>query len=498
MTTPLHRDIAAIAKNDPAIHLSELVLINLITNRLDEALRTFVGFYRKYPDVGPIVQIGLKSCNYSRATANWRMYLPPRGTQPGAFSIRSTASFAAVFAVTKVDDTSIELFTVRLTVREVNAAGLVSNGKISIKDPVVSFETHRDEDPNYEDNLEESGLTDENVKRLEGLVEGAVVPISFTNIFRGARDIDLGSLFPMISFQDPPDLVPLQGGLLLVARLGAQLNEAARCPCAAQSPPITAKPGKPTPNPDPATGGTLPIDITIPPPARQPTENTLNGALSLYLPEPTIQSMTGGPYPSVTGYVDDNGFIGYSVDYSVAFLSSALSFSDPRAMLVLKVEFYINAHGEVNVDLPCVGRSPIGRVWVTNRNNPHRSYFEIGVSPKILPGGKLVLEQQLLHVFVSFVEVDVVTIASWLLGYLFAYGGIYGFLIDMILAREIGFKLPFKLEDAVRDVMGKFNWTIFDLSKFDLNVVDRTNHVVRPAASRTNDSVLLGFALTPE
>jgi hypothetical protein len=48
MTTQLHQLIAAIAKNDPAIHVSELVLINLITNRLDKALNTFLGFYQKY------------------------------------------------------------------------------------------------------------------------------------------------------------------------------------------------------------------------------------------------------------------------------------------------------------------------------------------------------------------------------------------------------------------------------------------------------------------
>jgi hypothetical protein len=44
MTTQLHQQIAAIALNDSAIHVSDLVLINLITNRLDKELRRFVGF----------------------------------------------------------------------------------------------------------------------------------------------------------------------------------------------------------------------------------------------------------------------------------------------------------------------------------------------------------------------------------------------------------------------------------------------------------------------
>jgi hypothetical protein len=493
MTTQLHQQIAAIAQKDPAIHVSELVLVHLITNRLDKALQTFVGFYRKYPDTKPIVQIGLKSCTYDPNKALWQIYFPPAGTQPGTFNVVSTAAFAAEFAVAKVDDAKVELFTVTLTVDQVSALGVVEKGGLSIKDPVLDTSTLLTEDPNYDANLRACGLTDAQVKRLEGFVEDSVVPASFNNIFRGAPAINLETLFPMISFQDP-ELDQVLGGLLIVARQGAQLNQSACCPCAAQSPPITVTPGPSKPHPDPSTGGTLPINITIPPPAKQVTENNVSGLVSLYLPETTIASMTGGPYPAVTGYIDDNGFIGYSLDYTVAFLSSSLSLTDPRATLVLKVEFYLTAHGEVNVDLPCVGRTPIGRCWATNRNNPNISFFEIGVSPVLLPNGTLVLQQQLLNVFVSLFDVDVVTASSALLTYLFAYGGIYGFLIDMVLAREIEMKLPFQLQDSVREIMGKFNWTVFDISDFDLGILGG-NYRILPAVSRTNDSALLGFDL---
>jgi hypothetical protein len=214
MTTQLHQQIEAIAKNDPAIHVSELVLINLVTNRLNTALNTFRGFYRKYPDINPIVQIGLKSCTYNRANAKWQIYLPPAGTQPGVFAVNSTVAFDALFAVAKVDDAKVELFTVKLTVNQVNALGAVDNGTISIKDPVLSNSTKLDEDPNYNANLLACGLTDAQVKRLEGLVEGSIAPISFNNIFRGAPNINLDSLFPMISFQGSPELDQVLGGVV--------------------------------------------------------------------------------------------------------------------------------------------------------------------------------------------------------------------------------------------------------------------------------------------
>jgi hypothetical protein len=205
--------------------------------------------------------------------------------------------------------------------------------------------------------------------------------------------------------------------------------------------------------------------------------------------------MSGDPYPAQTAYADDDGFIGYSLDYTVAFLSLSLSFTDPRATVVLKVEFYITGHGEVNVDVPCVGREPIGRFWVTNRKNPNLSYVEIGISPKLLPSGKLVLQEELLNVFVSFFHVDTITVAAFLLSYLVPFGGLYGFLIDQILSREIGWRLPLKLQNLVRDIMGKLNWTIFDISNFDLNIVADKKYVIQPAFSRTSDSVLLGFEI---
>lgn len=493
MTTALHQHIESLAKNDPAIHVSETILINLLTNRLDDALRTFRGFYRPYPDAAPIVQIGLKSCSYDRASAKWKLSLPPAGTQPGVFSIESNAIFTAEFAVAKSDDKTVELFTVTLTVNQVSALGSVENGKVSVNDPTLSITTRLTEDPNYDVNRQACGLTDSQVKRLEGLVEGSVAPTAINNIFRGAPAVDLQSLFPMITFDGPPKFEQVSGGLLIIAQAD-HLYESARCPCGVQVPPITASPGPSVP-PTPGTAGKLPINISIPPPAKQVTENKLNGEISLYLPEKTISKMTGagGPYPAVTGYDDDNGFIGYSLDYSVAFLSSKLSLTDPRATLVLKVEFYITAHGVVTVDLACAGRATIGRCWATNRNNPYLSYFEIGISPVLQPDGKLVLKQQVLNVAVSLFDVDVVTVASALLGYLFAYGGIFGFLIDLCLAREIELKLPTKLQDGLREVMGKFNWTIFDISNFDLKILGARFRAL-PAISRTQDSTLLGIA----
>jgi hypothetical protein len=95
--TQLHRQIAAIAQNDPAIHVSELVLINLITNRLDNALNTFRGgrFYQRLCSAdGRLIGFDVGFCLRKGA---WRRSLPPAAAlRAGAMPRRCVSGTAIV------------------------------------------------------------------------------------------------------------------------------------------------------------------------------------------------------------------------------------------------------------------------------------------------------------------------------------------------------------------------------------------------------------------
>ena len=43
--------------------------------------------------------------------------------------------------------------------------------------------------------------------------------------------------------------------------------------------------------------------------------------------------------------------------------------------------------------------------------------------------------------------------------------------------------------------MGNFNWTIFDISDFDVGIIGDLMYNISPAVSRMDTSVLLGFEL---
>src|SRR6478609_3465804 len=107
MPNTLHPKIAAIAKKDPAIHVSEFVLVNLITNRLDRALKSFKGFYQPYPAKTPRVQIGLKTCDYNRTTAKWAVDFAPSGTQPGTFEVFRRPRLGFESPVTKLKERTL-------------------------------------------------------------------------------------------------------------------------------------------------------------------------------------------------------------------------------------------------------------------------------------------------------------------------------------------------------------------------------------------------------
>jgi hypothetical protein len=88
-------------------------------------------------------------------------------------------------------------------------------------------------------------------------------------------------------------------------------------------------------------------------------------------------------------------------------------------------------------------------------------------------------------------------VAAELLGYLASWAGkIWGFFLDKVMSRIIGQKLPIQLQDAVRNIIGKFNWTIFDISDFDLDIIGERMYRIEPAVSRMIDSALLGFQVS--
>jgi hypothetical protein len=112
-----------------------------------------------------------------------------------------------------------------------------------------------------------------------------------------------------------------------------------------------------------------------------------------------------------------------------------------------------------------------------------------------LPNGILTLQEQLLSIRVQFFDCDVQTLAPALLPYVMPFGGLYGMFVDYMLGRAIAFKLPTQLESSIRDKMGKFNWTIFDISDFDIKIIGDQMYAISPAVSRMDTSVLLGFDL---
>jgi hypothetical protein len=492
MTSALHTEIAAIAGEDPALHIGNIVFVKLITQRLADALKKFLGQYQPYPGPGGKTQIGLKSCSYDNATAVWDVNVPGGG-RAGEFLIKANNGFTAEFLVSKNGDANIDLFVAKVTVQNIITPGQVSIDKILIGDVQLDLQINLSPSPNRAANLALIGMSENEAIRLEGLIEGAVAPSAIYKIFRGAPAIDIKSLTPIIEFQGITELAEVGGGLLIIARDGWRLNEDARCPCGASTPEIVITQEPPIPNggAGDTTGGIVSLNVAIPPANMGvPQESAAAADISIFMPQKTVDLVTAGPYPAITGYVEDNGFIGYSFDYTVAFRKTEVSLTDGRAFLVVSLGVYFNGYGNITVDVPCIGRQAAGRAWMTNKHGI--STLDIGVNPIIRPDGKFGLEAQLLKLDLAPFEVDVVTVAASLLSYFGPWGTIAGFVFDRVLGQIIAQKLPNQLRQSTKDSLGKQNWTLIDLSKFNLSHIDARFGVL-PAVSRAPDSALVGL-----
>ena len=139
----------------------------------------------------------------------------------------------------------------------------VSYNALAISDVEIEFRTTRIAAKDAAANAAALGLSDLDVARLEGLVEGSIAPTAIRKIFAGAPRIDLRSLFPTVVFSGQVEITSIADGLLLIAREGWNLDDAKRCECAASPPGAVVRPLPPTIDSD--TAGTLPIQINIPP-----------------------------------------------------------------------------------------------------------------------------------------------------------------------------------------------------------------------------------------
>ena len=294
-------------------------------------------------------------------------------------------------------------------------------------------------------------------------------------------------------FSGQVEITSIADGLLLIAREGWNLDDAKRCECAASPPGAVVRPLPPTIDSD--TAGTLPIQINIPPPRNPawPVENGSEADVALYLPQPAVEEITSGPYPAINDFAEDNGFIGWRYDYTIGFTGATPSLTDPRATIVLTIEFYVTGSGIVSVDVPCVGRSTVGMLWATNRLSGPSS-VAIGVTPRLQPDGKIVLIPEILDLHIEPFKVECIVIALSLLSYFGTPGALAAFVINEIIRRVIANNLPPKLNSGLREAMGKQMWTLLDLSKLDINAVFGQLYGLREAVSRTRDSLLIGLA----
>ena len=493
MSTPLHRLIAAQANADPAILISTQLLTDLLTRRLRAAIAKYVGFFQTYPDPSGVVQIGITSCNYAHAGAGWNIVLPPAGTQGGQFFFESTNPFSVEFSVTKAGDSAHDLFSITLEIDKVSASGAASYSSLSIGDVNIDFSTTRIPAANEAANAAVLGLSELDIARLEGLIEGSVAPTAVRNIFSGSPSIDLRSLFPTVVFNGQAEVAAIADGLLIIARDGWHLDEAQRCDCGAPLPDAVIRPLPPTFDSD--TAGTLPVQINIPPPRNPPwpVETNVAADIALYLPQSSVKEITSGPYPAINDFAKDNGFIGWTYDYTIGFVGATPTLSDPRATIVLSIDFYVTGSGSVNVDVPCIGRSTVGMLWATNRVYG-ASTIEIGITPRLQPDGKIVLAPEILSLHIQPFKVDCIVIALSFLSYFGPWGTFAAFVINEIIRRVIAHNLPPKLNSGLRDAMSKQMWTLLDLAKLDMNAVFGQVFRLREAVSRENDSLLIGLA----
>jgi hypothetical protein len=449
----VHSEIKAIARDKAAVFIATALLRSFLERGLLLSLRN----YLKRPIASPVgaLSVTLTQCSYNPANAQYSLTSP----SPNNLQIVLGTSFTALFTIHPTADPAAPLSQVSVTVSSVAADIRISASALLMSSSDQKLTTILTPDPNRDATIKKLNLDPTEVTRVEGLLLYGVIPKVVSSSFSNGEPVNFKEVFPTLRFSGPVDTHIIIDGIAIVPGAGVGLDDTPVCKCSVHLPDFGT-----TINKSPANGAAE-VDFKIPPLpkpgdlGRRTDKKT--GFAAVYLPQKYYTQMVASPRPAITQPFGNNGFIGWDGGYTIGFGLPAVTIDPPSLSILVKLELLISVDVQVTMDIPCVGRRPIGVAVARNTSGTStvsiRYYFVTDAA------GKLQIKPHVEDISIYPFTVFVVTFSAWL-SYFGPVAAFVGFVIDVILAAVIAHNIPIELRHAIEEQAGSGAWPLVDLS----------------------------------
>jgi hypothetical protein len=184
-----------------------------------------------------------------------------------------------------------------------------------------------------------------------------------------------------------------------------------------------------------------------------------DGYAGLYLPKETQQGLTVSVVPAIQVNASDDGVIGFNASGSVGFEKLGVSLDSSAGGVLVDMDMNIVVEATCDLNIGCGIRLPIGHAIIQQTGS--KAHLQMGFYPALDAQGNLKLRGTLKDVNMGSYVAIVVGIGTALK--LLGVTSWIGFLIDVVLAAIISWKLPSVLRDEVKKYLGQNEWLLLRL-----------------------------------
>ena len=490
MTSTLHNDVAVIARERPAMVISQRVLEQMVLDCVKRAGK-FGSLALPIPTGHAAVDARVSSLSIDPDAFTAQLVAGLADPADPAPSPRVVIGPNFILSIDLSEPVSkLKFATVEISVSGATAVLRGRDDRLTFDWPSISVAATVQPSADRAAAIAAAGsavpITADDLLR----VEGALAFGSAEQLVRKAigiiRPLDLAAMFPAFRFSGALDL-HVVGGALVVIPERFELLGLTGCPTGDITAGVYAKAKTSTAESDTTRNWPITIDAASP---RSRFIDRADGMVAAYLPMTLLSLHFGASKPGLNYHESDNGFVGWDLKLNTSIVDIEVTV-DPVAMGV-RIALRIELSGLllVTVDVPCLGRVELAQAHVALPKAGQAATIKVLVRPAVDFSGKLMLLSEIEHGDLGQAEVSIQLVAKYL-GYVSGGGGgLTGLIFDSILGRIMSHNVPRMVLETVREKLDRSYFVLADLS--DLIPVLRD---IPTAASWSDDtrSALIGI-----
>lgn len=473
MASPLHLEVAEIAREKGAMLISRPVLSAFVLNGLHSATQGLAGAV--FPTRHKLVSAEFESLS-----------VPPKNLQVELVSltpdvvlvVKPEFSFFVRLGYAADMTKTFARFEFKVSNLSVRLSG--QGALLALTPEFQDVEVLTDVTPAARtEAIAASGIASDELLRVEGSFAYGTGNALLSSALGQLRTIDLAKMFPNVAFAGKLQLETTNDALLIIPE-SMTLTPWSGCAPFDPTRGLSVEAQQAIRSGDNFSFG---VNAKFAP-LTEPKVNERLPDVAVYAPKPLLDARFGTLSPALT-YVDEgSGVIGHVVRLTAAIKRITITIQGGALRLSLGLKLW--GLGSLNIEVPCLGRQEFGRI---EADLPESGEADISVDLRlgVDTSARVLLTSEIVGMSLGEAKVSFSLFGSALS---LVKPNIYGYITDFIVGRIVQHNLPGLVFDAIKEALDHQYVVVADLGDYLSFLKMKPNMAMY---SGTDESALMGL-----